>query len=127
MIKALFILVCFLAGTVTGFGQDSTGDDKIRYMSDGTKYLIPPSDIRSGGPPPDGIPPLDNPVFIPVSASDAALAPNEPVVVLEIDGDARAYPVQVMIWHEIVNDTVGGIPVAVTYCPLCNSAVSYVR
>jgi len=89
--------------------------------------LVDVTAIISGGPPPDGIPPLDNPVFIPVSASDAALAPNEPVVVLEIDGDARAYPVQVMIWHEIVNDTVGGIPVAVTYCPLCNSAVSYVR
>ena len=46
---------------------------------------------------------------------------------VEIDGDARAYPVQMLIWHEIVNDTVGGIPVAVTYCPLCNSAVAYDR
>ena len=49
------------------------------------------------------------------------------MLALEIDGDARAYPVQILIWHEIVNDTVGGVPVAVTYCPLCNSAVAYDR
>jgi len=55
------------------------------------------------------------------------LDPTEPVVALEIDGDARAYPVRALVWHEIVNDVVGGVPVAVTYCPLCNSAVTYVR
>ena len=83
-------------------------------------------EIRSGGPPPDGIPPIDDPRF--VSVSDAGfLADNEPVLALEIDGDARAYPVQILTWHEIVNDTVGGVPVAVSYCPLCNSAVAYDR
>ncbi|MCB9395960.1 MAG: DUF3179 domain-containing protein [Acidimicrobiaceae bacterium] len=83
-------------------------------------------ELISGGPPPDGIPPIDEPVF--VAAADADfLADDEPVLAIEIDGDARAYPVQVMIWHEIVNDTVGGVPVAVTYCPLCNSALAYDR
>jgi hypothetical protein len=89
--------------------------------------LVDPGEIVSGGPPPDGIPPIEDPVFLPVTDNLDLLPADEPVVALEIDGDARAYPVRVMIWHEIVNDTVGGVPVSVTYCPLCNSAVSYVR
>lgn len=89
--------------------------------------LIDPAEVLSGGPPPDGIPPVDNPFFVSVDEADVYLEDVEPVVVLEVDGDARAYPVQILMWHEIVNDEVGGIPVAVTYCPLCNSAVTYVR
>jgi hypothetical protein len=89
--------------------------------------LVDPEEIISGGPPPDGIPPIEEPVFLPVVDALERLDPAEAVVALEIDGDARAYPVQVMIWHEIINDTVGGVPVSVTYCPLCNSAVSYER
>ncbi len=89
--------------------------------------LVDPAEIISGGPPPDGIPPIDDPVFLSVIDHLDLLPADEPVVAVEIDGDARAYPVRIMIWHEIVNDTVGGVPVSVTYCPLCNSAVSYVR
>ncbi len=89
--------------------------------------LVEPSEIIPGGPPPDGIPSIDIPEFIPIAAADTWLADEEPVVYLEINGDVHAYPVQVLLWHEIVNDTVGGVPVAVTYCPLCNSAVSYER
>ncbi len=89
--------------------------------------LVPIDEIITGGPPPDGIPPIENPVFLNVADNLEILDPAEPVVALEIDGDARAYPVRAMIWHEIVNDTVGGEPVSVTYCPLCNSAVTYRR
>lgn len=89
--------------------------------------LVDPAEIISGGPPPDGIPPLDAPVFVDVADALTDFEPEEAVVALELDGDARAYPVQVMIWHEIVNDTVGDVPVSVTYCPLCNSAVTYRR
>jgi hypothetical protein len=89
--------------------------------------LVDPAEIISGGPPPDGIPPIDEPVFFDVSAALDTLDPSEAVVALEIDGDARAYPVQILIWHEIVNDTVGDVPVSITYCPLCNSAVTYRR
>jgi hypothetical protein len=89
--------------------------------------LVDPTAIISGGPPPDGIPPIEEPVFADVADAGELFEPAEAVVALEIDGDARAYPVQIMIWHEIVNDTVGGVPVSVTYCPLCNSAVSYRR
>ena len=89
--------------------------------------LVPMGEIISGGPPPDGIPPIDEPVFLPVADNLDLLDPAEAVVTLDIDGDARAYPIRAMIWHEIVNDTVGGVPVSVTYCPLCNSAVTYRR
>jgi hypothetical protein len=76
--------------------------------------------------PRDGIPSIDEPRF--VSSEEATwLAGREPVVALEIAGDARAYPAQIMTRHEIVNDVVGGEPVAVTYCPLCNSALVFQR
>ena len=89
--------------------------------------LIDPAAIISGGPPPDGIPPIDDPSFLPVGDNLDVLPANEPVVALDIGGDARAYPIRAMVWHEIVNDTVGGVPVAVTYCQLCNSAATYDR
>jgi hypothetical protein len=89
--------------------------------------LVNPGDILSGGPPPDGIPPIDDPAFLDVVSNLDLLGPNEPVVSLVIGDDARAYPVSVLIWHEIVNDVVDGVPVTVTYCPLCNSAVTYGR
>lgn len=77
--------------------------------------------------PPDQIPSIDQPAFVSVTEADAYLEDDEPVVIVDIAGDVRAYPVQILIWHEIVNDVVGGNAVAVTYCPLCNSAVTYDR
>jgi len=88
--------------------------------------LVNPADILPGGPPPDGIPAIDHPRFL-RPAQVNFLAASEPVLALQIGADARAYPVQILIWHEIVNDTVGHAPVAVTYCPLCNSAIAYDR
>jgi hypothetical protein len=88
--------------------------------------LVNVDEIVSGGPPPDGIPAIDDPKFIPIGEV-TTLEDQEPVVAFELDGDARAYPLEVLMWHEIVNDTVAGVPVAVTYCPLCNTAVVFDR
>ena len=88
--------------------------------------VIEPALIRSGGVPPDGIPPIDSPQFVPVSEADF-VTDDEAVISVEVDGDARAYPIQILIWHEIVNDQFGDTPVSVTYCPLCNSALAYDR
>lgn len=74
----------------------------------------------------DQIPSIDDPKFIPVS-EETDLPEREPVMSLVIDGDARAYPLRIMMWHEIVNDTVGKMPVAVTYCPLCNASIVFDR
>ncbi len=95
--------------------------------TDLSKALVPLDEIISGGPPPDGIPAIDRPAFVAVAQADAWLRPKEPVIALEVNGDARAYPLQILMWHEIVNDTVGGKPIAVTYCPLCNSGVVFLR
>ena len=84
-------------------------------------------EILSGGPPKDGIPALTAPDFIAV-ADENRLQPREPVITLEIEGEVpRAYPIRYLTWHEIVNDTVGDLPVAVTFCPLCNSGITFDR
>ena len=92
----------------------------------GPTPLVDPADIVSGGPPPDGIPPIDDPKFADPAAVDF-LSPQEPVISLVLGHDARAYPAQILVWHEIVNDTVGGVPVTVTYCPLCNTGIAFRR
>ncbi|WP_420215508.1 DUF3179 domain-containing protein [Limimaricola cinnabarinus] len=85
------------------------------------------SEIMSGGPPKDGIPAIDAPRMIP-AASETRLEAQEPVMVWPVpDGAARAYPIRYLLWHEIVNDMAGGVPVAVTYCPLCNSGMVFDR
>ncbi|WP_435057733.1 DUF3179 domain-containing protein [Streptomyces sp. bgisy060] len=78
----------------------------------------------SGGPGKDGIPSIDRPRFVP--ARDAGfLADDDPVFGLEYRGEVRAYPQLVLVWHEIVNDTVGGEPLAVTYCPLTGTVIGF--
>lgn len=77
--------------------------------------------------PRDVIPPLDEPKFETVAEASQWLDDREPVALLELDTEARAYPLRILTWHEIVNDQVGDLPVAITYCPLCNSAVGFNR
>lgn len=85
------------------------------------------TEILSGGPPKDGIPALDAPEFVPV-AQKRGLEPREPVIALEMPGARpRAYPIRYLTWHEIVNDSIAGVPIAVTFCPLCNSALTFDR
>lgn len=115
------------AGPAVGVLPEGPSALDTMFSSEFPEPLIDPNEVISGGPPPDGIPPIDDPRFLSVAENLQLLPGSEPVVALEIDGDARAYPVRVMVWHEIVNDTVGGVPVSVTYCPLCNSAATYVR
>jgi hypothetical protein len=85
------------------------------------------SEIMSGGVPRDGIPPIDNPTYIAFDLADVWLEDQEPVIQFELDAEARAYPLQILTWHEIVNTEVGETKVAITFCPLCNSAVSFDR
>ena len=88
---------------------------RASWETDFTRSSISFDEIMTGGPPKDGIPAIDNPEFESVADADAWLDALEPVQVVDLNGDARAYPVQVMVWHEIVNDTVGGEPVVITY------------
>jgi hypothetical protein len=85
------------------------------------KHIVPLDQIVSGGPPPDGIPSIDSPKFVSVDDGNKFLKDSDKVLGININSDIRVYPLQILVWHEIVNDNVGGIPVAVTYCPLCFS------
>lgn len=97
------------------------------WRTDFSKHTVPLEEIVSGGPPKDGIPAIDNPRFVSVEDANRWIADNEPVIVVEHEGDPRAYPYQILIWHEIVNDGVGGLPLVITYCPLCNTALVFER
>ncbi len=92
-----------------------------------SKRSVPYDEIFSGGVPRDGIPPIDNPMFVSVEDADEWLEEKEPVIALEIEGEAKAYPLQILTWHEIANDTLAEVPVSVTFCPLCNSAIVFDR
>ncbi len=89
--------------------------------------IVDYGEILSGGVPRDGIPPIRNPRFISIAEADALYADSSPVMEVSLNGDARAYPLEILIWHEIVADVVGGVPVAVTFCPLCNTAITFDR
>ncbi len=120
VVMAVSFQVMFTEVTVS---TDLTGDNfessgLIMMETNGVKHNIPLDKIRSGGPPKDGIPSIDNPVFAEISNSQF-MSDSDTVIGLEINGEAKAYPIFILVWHEIINDRVGGIPVAITYCPLC--------
>jgi len=113
-------------------GSPAGAKDELRVSASGWKtdfsrHCVPLSEIASGGPPRDAITPLDEPGFIELARADSWLRPQEPVIVVTGTTSARAYPLQILIWHEIVNDTIDGVPVAVTFCPLCNLSLVFER
>jgi hypothetical protein len=95
--------------------------------TDFTKHIVDYGEFLSGGPPPDGIPAIDNPVFESVDDADKWLRDEWPVMLFEWNGDVRAYPLTILIYHEIVNDMVGDRDVAITFCPLCNATIAFDR
>ena len=98
------------------------------WRTDFSRHGVPYDVIIQAAPPRDAaIPAIDEPQFTTYDEASEWLGDREPVIALEIDGDARAYPLQILIWHEVANDTVGGVPVVVTFCPLCNSAIVFDR
>ncbi len=140
VIVAVALGIAFLgsssdSGQTTGAAPstetDVAAEDELEVATSGwstdfERHSVPLGEIFSGGPGKDGIPAIDAPRFVAVSELDF-LDAREPVVQLDVGGEARAYPLQILIWHEIVNDTVGGTPVAVTFCPLCNTTIVFDR
>jgi len=92
-----------------------------------SKRSIEFSELQSGGPPKDGIPALTDPKFISVEDASEWLKDKEPVIFLKHDNFVKGYPLQILIWHEIVNDRIGSVPVSITFCPLCYSAIVFKR
>ncbi|MCH7698593.1 MAG: DUF3179 domain-containing protein [Chloroflexi bacterium] len=95
------------------------------WSTDFSIHSVPLGDFLSGGPPKDGIRSLENPAFISIEEGNQSFVDNEPVIAFSINGDARAYPLGILTQHEIADDVVGGVPVTVTFCPLCNSAIVF--
>ncbi len=122
---AVAVIFCcvVLGGAALANPQVWTGQG---WKTDFATASITFDEILSGGVPRDGIPSIDYPQFRPASEIEAVDA-KEPVIRLEMGGEVRAYPLQILTWHEIVNDTIGGVPVAVTYCPLCNASLVFDR
>lgn len=108
-------------------GQVPTGFDVEEWRTDFGRSVVPLEEIVSGGPPKDGIPALDAPTFVSAREADDWLEGREPVAVVVLGGEAKAYPLQILIWHEIVNDVVGDVPVTITFCPLCNTTLAFDR
>jgi hypothetical protein len=96
------------------------------WATDFSRHEVPLNEFLSGGPGKDGIPAIDEPKFQPTDEVDW-LEDQEPVIAFGIDDEWRAYPIQILMWHEIANDTVAGAPVAVTFCPLCHTAIVFDR
>jgi len=127
MMKVLnlyFFLTVIIAATI---GADVHAQQLPGFDTNLDKRSIDLNELIDGGPGKDGIPSIDNPKFVSQEEAAEWLKPNEPVISLEIDGEARAYPIQILMWHEITNDELGGVPVAVTFCPLCYSAIVFDR
>jgi len=95
-------------------------------QTDFSRTSIKFDEIMSGGLPKDGIPAIDQPTYqVPEKINN--IGNQEPVITVSLNGETRAYPVRILIWHEIANDALGGVPIAVTFCPLCNSALVFDR
>ncbi len=114
----------FTLGLLSMLMATTVPAEQMNGFAIGDDALIPVADIHSGGPGRDGIPSIDKPRFVP-AASAGKVRPDESVLGLEMAGVAKAYPIAVMNWHEIVNDRFDGRPVVVTYCPLCGSGVAF--
>jgi len=127
---ALARRVLALAGVLLAAGTTLAQTDRDRRewpKTEFAKRTVELAEIESGGPPKDGIPAIDRPHFVATRIARTWLKPNEPVLVLRLGREARAYPIQILMFHEIVNDTVNDVPVAVTFCPLCNASIVYER
>ncbi len=129
--RVLIVLAAFGIGLSVLLVNPDAGASPLRWgmewpKTDFSKRSVEWKEILSGGPPKDGIPSIDSPRTEPISKI-TNLADTEPMIGLVINGHARAYPLQILTWHEIVNDELGGVPVTVTYCPLCNSSIAFDR
>jgi hypothetical protein len=129
----MLILVLFAAGLCDsrvlgeGYGPGPVRRELPGWNTNTARRLVELDELISGGPGKDGIPTIDNPRFEKSSEAKPWLGPAEPVITLVVDGKAKAYPLQILIWHEAVNDRIGEVPVLVTFCPLCYSADVYDR
>lgn len=142
MKRILFSLLYVVCMGISLMGNTASANDETNAFretferswpeTDFSKHTVPRHEFLSGGPTKDGIPAIDVPHVETLRDGVASgwarqLSPNAPVIVVTFNGETRAYPLEILLWHEIVNDSVGGVPIVVTYCPLCNVALVFRR
>ena len=130
IIVVLTGILAFLVAETPVRGQDSCRPADLNTANWSTDFCnsqVDFSEILVGNPRKNGIPSVTDPSLESVDAASAWLNDRSPVIALEIKGEARAYPLAILMWHEIANDEIAGLPVAVTFCPLCNSSVTFDR
>ena len=132
--RLYFLFLCLICVSAyalvmkSGVFADSEIRKNIEWRkTDFSKSIVDFDEIESGGPPKDGIPAIDRPKFISIDKADQWLDGQEPVIVLTLAGQVRAYPLQILIYHEIVNDDIADVPVSITFCPLCNASIVFDR
>lgn len=118
---------CLLLLSAAARAEPVPSDPFAAFLPRGVRIAVPREEIRGGGPPVDGIPALVRPRKASIKEADRALKPGDPVLGLEVGEEAVAYPIRLLNWHELVDDEIGGVPVAVTYCPLCRSGIVFDR
>jgi len=115
-------LFCYISFTLLIGNINATAATMNGFDLDGA--LVPAKEILSGGPPKDGIPAIDKPLFVKASAAKT-MHDDDRVLAITRNGISKAYPIRIMNWHEIVNDRFGDESIAVTYCPLCGSGIAF--
>lgn len=129
-VRLILLGIAILISPLNLWAQSGGGNPFLQMPwpnTDFSKKSIDLNEVMAGGPPKDGIPAIDKPNFDDVAMAASWLDAREPVIRVEIDGQARAYPLQILIYHEIINDQFSDVPISVTFCPLCNSSIVFDR
>lgn len=128
---AISIVAVLVVALVISYGISPTLEVKKKSeqsASDATPApLVPLSEIVGGGPPKDGIPSIDRPKFVSVSEAGSFVKSDTQGILVKVNGDVKFYPYNILLWHEIVNDEIGGKPLAITFCPLCATGIVFER
>ena len=125
--SALVIFIQCSSFIIAQSRKDARNAEYLEWRTNTEKRTINLDELESPAVTKDAIPAIDRPRF--VAAGDARnwLSENEPVIALQVKGVRRAYPMEILVWHEVVNDQIGGVPVAVTFCSVCHSAIVFDR
>ncbi len=132
----VLIACAFLLGAALVAGADESADDSdcspphlrtVNWSTDFCQSIVDFAEILVGNPVKDGIPSVSDPAMESIKSAAEWLNQRSPVIAVQIEDEARAYPLAILMWHEIANDEIAGLPIAVTFCPLCNSSVVFER
>jgi len=128
ILPLFFIFIAILSLACSKEENDPAGSNPGNTGGNET-WLIPADQVFNGGPGKDGIPSIDAPQFSPPASIDGIgfLTPNDLIIGVKVGDEVRGYPHPIMDWHEIVNDEVDSLPLAITYCPLTGTAIGWQR